>query len=59
MRPHLLIPILIIVPFVIFYFLKAMTGDGLSAVVLGLTLFVSIAAWFAGPASAAGRSAGG
>ena len=49
MRPFLLIAALVIVPFTVVHFLKMITGDPLSAVVLGLTIFVTVAAWFAGP----------
>ena len=56
MRPFVLIPILIIVPFAAIAFLKTITGDALSAIVLALILFVTVAAWFAGPTASAGRS---
>lgn len=49
MRSFILIPILLIVPFASIAFLKTITGDAMSAVVLGLVLFVAVAAWFAGP----------
>lgn len=58
MRLFLIVPILIIVSLLALYLLKAITGDGLSAVVLGLTLFISVAAWFAGPTTASGRPSG-
>lgn len=58
MRLFLIVPILIIVPFIALLLLKSVTGDGLSAVVVGLTIFVTFAAWFAGPSTAAGRAAG-
>lgn len=49
MRSFILIPVLLIVPFAAIAFLKTMTGDAMSAVVLGLVIFVTVAAWFAGP----------
>ena len=54
MRPFLLIPALVIVPFAMVHLLKSITGDPLSAVVLGLTIFITVAAWFAGPSASAG-----
>ena len=44
-----------IVPFVVIHFLKMITGDALSAVVLGLTIFVTVAAWLAGPSASTRR----
>lgn len=58
MRPFLLIPIVVIVPFVAIHFLGMITGDPMSAVVLALTLFVTVAAWFAGPSAGGRRTAG-
>lgn len=55
MRPYFLFPLLVIVPFVVIHFLKMITGDPLSAVVLGLVIFVTVAAWFAGPSVSASR----
>lgn len=55
MRPILIIPILLILPFAMVGFLKTVTGDGLSALILSLTILVTVAAWFAGPSAAAGR----
>ena len=55
MRPYLIIPILVIVPFAAIAFLKTITGDAMSAIVLGLMLFVTVAAWFAGPSASAGH----
>ncbi|MGZ8337867.1 MAG: hypothetical protein ACXWU1_14505, partial [Allosphingosinicella sp.] len=52
MRPFLLIPALVIVPFAVIHLLKSITGDPMSAVVLGLTIFVTVAAWLAGPSAA-------
>jgi|GEM_PF-2735701 len=49
MRPYLLFPLLVIVPFAVIHFLKMITGDPMSAVVLGLVIFVTVAAWFARP----------
>ena len=46
MRSFILIPAAVIVPFAVFAFLKTITGDAMSAVVLGLVLFVTVAAWF-------------
>ena len=48
MRPIFLIPALVIVPFAAIALLKTITGDPMSAVVLGLVIFVTVAAWFAG-----------
>jgi hypothetical protein len=51
----MLFPALVIVPFAVIAFLRTITGDPLSAVVLALIIFITVAAWFAGPsASAAG-----
>ncbi|HEY5721734.1 MAG TPA: hypothetical protein VIT45_05380 [Allosphingosinicella sp.] len=51
----LLIASLIIIPLIVFYALRAVTGEPLSAVVLGLILFVTVASWFGGrPARAGG-----
>ena len=47
MRPVFLIPI--IVPFVLAHFLKTVTGDALSAVILALTIVVTLGSWFAAP----------
>ena len=58
MRHFILIPILVIVPFMAVAFLKTVTGDHLSAIVLGLTIFITVAAWFAGPSVAAGPGTG-
>ena len=52
MRPFVLIPALLIVPFAVIASLKTITGDAMSAVVLALIIFVTVAAWFAGPAVA-------
>ena len=49
MRSFVLIPTLVIVPFAVIHFLKMITGDPMSAVVLGLVIFVTVAAWFASP----------
>ena len=49
MRSFILISTLLIVPFASIAFLKTITGDAMSAVVLGLILFVAVAAWFAAP----------
>lgn len=51
----LLVASIVIVPLMLFYALRAVTGDPLSAVVLGLIIFVTVASWFAGrPVSAGG-----
>lgn len=55
MRAVILFPALVIMPFAVIHLLKMITGDPLSAVVLGLTVFVTVAAWFAGPSASAGR----
>lgn len=36
------------IPFLLFYALRAVTGDALSAVIFGLIIFVTVAAWFGG-----------
>ena len=59
MRPVLLIPALLIAPLALTAFLKTITGDSMSAVVLGLIIFVSVAAWFAGPTVTTSRAASG
>lgn len=56
MRPFVLIPALVIVPFAVFAFLKTITGDAMSAVVLGLVIFVTVAAWFARPSASASHT---
>ncbi|HYN46098.1 MAG TPA: hypothetical protein VES64_05360 [Allosphingosinicella sp.] len=53
MRSFILIPTLVIVPFAVIALLKTVTGDPMSAVVLGLVIFVTVAAWFAGPSASA------
>ena len=55
MRPFLIIPIVVIIAFAGIYFLKSLTGDALSAAIVALTLFVTVAAWLAGPFAAVGR----
>ena len=55
MRPFVIFPILVIVPFGVIAFLKTITGDVMSAIVLGLIIFVTVAAWFAGPSASAGH----
>lgn len=57
MRPIFLIPAAVIVPFAMIHFLKMITGDPLSAVGLALIIFVTVAAWFAGPSGSAGQIA--
>ena len=57
MRPIYLIPAVSIVPFAVIYFLKMITGDPLSAVILALIIFITVAAWFAGPSAGTGRTA--
>lgn len=59
MRAFLLIPLLVMLPFIGVALLKAITGDALSALVLVLMLFVTVAAWFSGPSPSSSRSAGG
>ena len=58
MRPYILFPALVIVPFAVIAFLRTITGDPLSAVVLALILFITVAAWFAGPTASTGRLGG-
>jgi len=55
MRPFLLIPILVIVPFIALNFLSTVTGDRMSAVVLGLIIFVTVASWFSGRPASRGK----
>ena len=48
MRPLLLIPFIIIAPLILFGLFGAVTGDAMSAVVLGLPLvMVAVVAWLA------------
>ena len=54
MRPLLFIPILIILPFIALNCLSMVTGDFM-AVVLGLTIFVTVASWFSGRSAAGGK----
>lgn len=56
MRPYLLFPILVIVPFAAFHLLKLITGEPMSAVVLGLIIFLAAASWFAGPSASSART---
>lgn len=51
----LIIASVVIVPFLLFYALRAVTGDALSAVVFGLIIFVTVAAWFGGRPVGAGE----
>lgn len=51
----LLIASLVIIPVMLFYALRAVTGDPISAVGLGLILFVTVAAWFGGRPVSAGE----
>lgn len=51
----LLISGLVIVPLMLFYALRAVTGDALSAVVLGLIFLVTVIAWFGGRPVGAGE----
>ena len=56
MRP-LLVAAFIILSLILFHVLRGVTGDGLSAGVLGLVLFVTVAGWFGGrPAASGGRT---
>ncbi len=50
----LLIAALVIVPLLLFYSLRAVTGDALSAVIFGLIIFVTVTAWFGGRPVGAG-----
>ena len=56
MRPIILVPGAVIVPFVVIHFLKTITGDAVSAVFLALILFITVAAWFAGSSTTRGRA---
>ncbi|MGZ8287204.1 MAG: hypothetical protein ACXW27_12695 [Allosphingosinicella sp.] len=51
----LIISALAIVPVTVFYALRAATGDSMSAVGLGLIIFVTVAAWFGGRPVSAGE----
>lgn len=55
MPSYLLIPLAVIIPLVTIHFLEAVTGDVLSAVALAMTLFVTLASWFAGLAKSPAR----
>lgn len=44
----LLIASLVIIPFILAFALRAVTGDPMSALGLGLIVFVTVAAWFGG-----------
>lgn len=44
----LIIAALAIIPLLLFYALRAVTGDALSAVIFGLIIFITVAAWFGG-----------
>ena len=44
----LVIASLVILPLLLFYALRAVTGDALSGVVFGLIILVTVAAWFGG-----------
>ncbi len=57
MRSYILIPALVIVPFAMIALLKTVTGDPMSAVVLALVIFVTVAAWFARPSAYASSAA--
>ncbi|MBV8686809.1 MAG: hypothetical protein JOZ90_10555 [Alphaproteobacteria bacterium] len=50
----LLIASLVILPLLIFYALRAVTGDPLSAIIFGLMIFVTVAAWLGGRPAASG-----
>lgn len=51
---HFLIAGFISLSIILFHVLRGVTGDGLSAGVLGLVLFVTIAGWFGGRPAASG-----
>lgn len=51
----LIIASLVIVPVMLFYALRTVTGDPVSAVGLGLIVFVTVAAWFGGHPVGAGE----
>lgn len=44
----LIIASLAIVPLLLFYALRAVTGDTLSAVIFGLMLIITVLSWFGG-----------
>lgn len=48
MRAFLVVPLAIIIPFTTISVLMALTGDAFVGVVLAMTLFVTVAAWFSG-----------
>lgn len=58
MRAFFVLPVAAIVPFAIFAAMQSVTGDPLSAVVLGLLLLISVGAWFAAPIAASGPTPG-
>ena len=51
----LLIASLVILPLLLFYALRAVTGDTLSAVVFGLMLIITVISWFGGRPARAGE----
>lgn len=54
MRALLLVPMTLVVPPALFSALQAVTGDALSAIVLGLLLLITLGGWIAGRPLAAG-----
>lgn len=44
----LLVAFLVIIPVILSFALRAITGDQMSALGLGLIIFVTVAAWFGG-----------
>ena len=44
----LIIACLVLIPIILSFALRAVTGDQMSAVGLGLIIFVTVAAWFGG-----------
>ena len=57
MRPLHFIPILLVVPIIAVHFLSTITGDFMTAVVLGLTIYVTVASWFSGRSAYVRRTA--
>lgn len=51
----LLVAFLVIIPIILSFALRAVTGDQMSAVGLGLIIFVTVAAWFGGRPVSAGE----
>ena len=55
MRAIHLIPAAIIAPFAVFYLMRTVTGEPLSAIILALLIFVTVTATFSGAAASGER----